>query len=65
MDYYMLLQAAGGESDKNVEKVKKEVTSFNTTCFAKALMKNARFLLNEIIQSGNFGYKDERITFVG
>ena len=38
MDYYMLLQAAGGESDKNVEKVKKEVTSFNTTCFAKALM---------------------------
>ena len=38
MDYYMMLQAAGGESDKNVEKIKKEVTSFNTTCFAKALM---------------------------
>jgi len=35
MDYYMLLQTAGGESDKNVEIVKKEVTSLNMTCFAR------------------------------
>lgn len=51
MDYYMLLQAAGGESDKNVEKVKKEVTSFNTTCFAKALM----WVLGEMFEGNATG----------